>query len=65
MSSTTNLSEEMAGISSSATKAGTATEEAYVPQWVKVMVIGFGDDGDLQDNDDQTKAKAKKKNQDK
>ena len=65
LSSTTNLSEEMAGISSSATKAGTATEEAYVPQWVKVMVIGFGDDGDLQDNDDQTKAKAKKKNQDK
>jgi filamentous hemagglutinin family protein len=64
------LTEEMSGLSSSSAKSSAAAEESYVPQWVKVMVIGFGDDEQGQDNsgqgdDDQAKKKAKKQNQDK
>ena len=64
------LTEEMSGLSSSSAKSSAAAEESYVPKWVKVMVIGFGDDEQGQDNsgqgdDDQAKKKAKKQNQDK
>ena len=70
LNESSQLSEEMSGISSSAAKSSAAAEESYVPKWVKVMVIGFGDDEQGQDNsgqgnDDQAKKKAKNQDKDK
>ena len=63
------LTEEMSGLSSSSANNNAAAEESYVPKWVKVMVIGFGDepgqDNSGQSDDDQAKKKAKKQDQDK
>ena len=69
LSEASKLTEEMSGLSSSAAKNSAVAEDSYVPKWVKVMVIGFGDepgqDNSGQGDDDQAKKKAKKQDQDK
>jgi hypothetical protein len=63
LTDTSKLAEQVKGLGASRTDNDSQKmSEAFVPNWVKVMVIGFGDDdqqGDEQDGQDRDKDKKK------